>query len=110
MRKILYVLPRLSGVAAILFISMFALDSFQGGVPFAQMMTGLFMHLVPALVLTLILAFAWKYEMAGGFAFIIIAGVPFVLLSNDVWVNAMLAGPFLLTGVLFILNGVLHKN
>ncbi|MCX6786651.1 MAG: hypothetical protein NTU85_02450 [Candidatus Kaiserbacteria bacterium] len=104
MSKTLYWAPRGIGILAILFISLFALDIFQAGVPISQMLLGLVIHLIPSFVLVLFLVIAWKYELVGGFLFVVISLVPFFLLSNQVWVNAMLCAPFLLTGILFLIS------
>jgi hypothetical protein len=101
MIKILYWIPRVVGILAILFISSFALDVFQEGTPSTQMLLGLAVHLIPSAVLAALLAVAWRYEIVGGLFFVAISFVPFFLLSNQVWVNAILCAPLLLTGILF---------
>lgn len=106
MIKTLYWAPRVMGILAILFISVFALDVFQAGVPLAQMLLGLVIHLAPSFVLVALLAVAWRYERIGGSLFVVLSLVPFFLLSNQVWVNALLCAPFLLTGVLFIVSSL----
>ena len=105
MLKILYWAPRVVGILAILFISSFALDVFQEGVPAAQILLGLVMHLIPSFVLIIILVIAWKYELVGGILFVAISFIPFFLLSrNLLWVNMLLCVPFLLTGILFLVS------
>jgi len=102
MQQILYWASRIVGVLAILFISSFALDVFQAGVPFTQMLVGLAVHLAPSAVTAILLAVAWKFERVGGLLFVALSFAPFFLLNNQVSVNAMLSAPFLLTGVLFL--------
>ena len=102
MKKALHWGPRVVGILAILFISSFALDVFEAGVPLASMLVGLAIHLIPSAVLAILLAVAWKYEGLGGVLFSVVSFLPFFLLSNPLWVNAILCAPFLLTGVLFI--------
>jgi len=111
MSKTLYWAPRIIGIGAILFISLFALDIFQAGAPISQMLLGLVIHLIPSFALIIILVIAWKYEIVGGFLFVIISLVPFFLLSNQIWVNAMLCAPFFLTGILFLISSyyAVHK-
>ena len=104
MNKFLYWSPRVLGVLSVLFISLFALDVFQTGTPFLQMLIGFSIHLMPSFLLLIFLIIAWKWEMVGGIVFILVSLVPFIFLSNLFWVNAMLSAPFVLTGILFILN------
>jgi hypothetical protein len=99
---VLSIAPRVFGILAILFISVFALDVFDGETPLSQALVGFVIHLIPSMVLTVLLAVAWKYEFAGGLAFVTVSLIPLFLLSNPLWVNAILCAPFLLTGLLFI--------
>ncbi len=101
---IFYYLPRIIGVLSILFISSFALDVFVAGEPLLRILVGLFIHLIPSFVLVFILAIAWKFERLGGVLFILISSTPFFLLSNEWWVNTLLAVPFFVTGILFIMQ------
>lgn len=113
MKKILYLAPRIIGILAILFISVFALDVFQEHVPLLQLLTGLTMHLLPSMILAVLLGVAWRYEFVGGILFVVISALPFFFLHNLVWVNVMLGAPFLLTGVLFLASryyGILPKS
>lgn len=105
--NIFYWAPRVVGILSILFISIFALDVFASGTPLSQMLLGLLIHLLPSFVLAGFLALAWRFELQGGIAFIVISSMPFILLSNPAWVNALLAAPFLLTGVLFAAHALL---
>lgn len=102
--SILYWAPRIMGILSILYISIFALDVFASGTPLPQMLLGLLIHLIPSFILAGFLALAWRFELQGGIAFIVISCIPFVLLSNPLWVNALLAAPFLLTGLLFVVH------
>ncbi len=103
MKTLLYWAPRIVGILAILFISVFALDVFEEGAPLtAAVFLGLAIHLIPSFVLAALFAVAWRYELVGGLLFVAVSLAPFFLLSNQVWVNAMLCAPFLLTGLLFV--------
>jgi len=104
MLRILYWAPRIIGILAILFISLFALDVFKEGVPLIQILLGLAIHLIPSAVLAILLAVVWKHEIVGGFLFVVISFVPFFLLRNQMWVNAILCAPFLLTGIMFLVS------
>lgn len=104
MSRAIYWAPRLVGIAAIIFISLFALDVFDPAKTSAEVASALFVHLIPSYVLAAALAFAWRFELWGGLAFLIVAALPFWLLNNPGWVNAVLAGPFALTGLLFLVD------
>jgi hypothetical protein len=60
--KLLPLLPRILSIFAIGFISLFALDSFEHGTLGEQILAFL-LHMIPSLVLTIILAIAWKWEL-----------------------------------------------
>lgn len=100
----IYIAPRALGVLAILFISIFALDVFQSGEPWHMIALGLIMHLLPSFVLVVMLAIAWRFERIGSVLFIAAGLAPVFLLSNPLWVNIILGGPFILTGLLFLFS------
>jgi hypothetical protein len=106
MAKIIYWAPRLFGIIGILFISVFALDVFEPGVPPLEIAIGLFVHLLPSLALVVLLAFAWVFELVGGILFLLVGLLIVAYLSNAMWVNLMLAAPFLATGFLFLLSHI----
>ena len=107
--------PRILCIGAILFVSMFALDAFEPGIPFGQQLLNFLMHLIPTYVLLLFLWIAWSRPYWGGilFAFVGIAASPFVYMLNynrthSVWISLsiilMITFPFILVGGLFILS------
>ena len=102
MTRLIYWTPRLLGVAAILFISIFALYAIEPGKPWPEIAVALFMHFVPGFMLSAVLVLAWRVEWLGGILFVAAGLLPFLLLSNPGWVNLMLGGPFLVTGLLFL--------
>lgn len=111
--KLLYWSPRILAILAILFISIFALDAFEPGEPFAQQLAGFFIHLIPSFVLAAVLLLAWKRELAGGIIFALIGLVtsPIVFMHNyrmnnsigmSLLIILMITIPFLVVGGLFI--------
>ena len=70
--KIFHWFPRILGIIAILFISMFALDAFAPGLTLGQQLLDFLIHLIPSFVLLGILLTAWKWEKPGGIIFILI--------------------------------------
>ncbi|MCJ7467949.1 MAG: hypothetical protein MUO53_14805 [Maribacter sp.] len=71
-KTVLYWLPRILGILAILFISLFAMDSFGPRLTFWQQLGGFLMHLIPSFLLLALLLVAWKWEYLGGVLFIIV--------------------------------------
>lgn len=113
--RILYWTPRILGILAILFISMFALDAFNPALTIWQQIGGFLIHMIPSFVLLGILAVAWKWELIGGLIFTLIglAFSPVVYLLNynrlhsvkeSLFVLLIITVPFILTGLLFILS------
>ena len=114
-------LPRIICILAILFVSMFALDSFAPELSFLQQIGGFLIHLIPSFILLAVLIVAWKWEFAGGLIFTIlgIALSPFVYSMNykmngSVWMSLlvilMITIPFVIVGVLFIVSHFLKKK
>lgn len=110
---IIFWIPRILCILAILFVSMFALDSFDPNLTVWQQIGGFLIHLIPTYVLILILVVAWKWEMVGGIIFLLIGlgFMPFLYIHNynmnhsvgmSLSIILMLNGPFILTGALFI--------
>jgi len=118
--KILHWLPRILCILAILLVSLFALDSFEAGVPFGKQLLAFLIHLIPSVILTAFLIVAWKWELTGGII-LMAAGIlftPFIFSSNyhmnhSVWMSLgivlAITFPFIVVGGLFIV-GYLMKN
>lgn len=98
------------GVADVLFLALFALDVFAPGLSLSQQLTGLAMHLLPSAGLALAIAIAWRWGIAGGIALMLLSTVPFLTLSNPLWVNGMLGVPVFAAGGLFLLGGLWHRR
>lgn len=120
--KLFHWLPRIVCILAILFISMFALDSFAPGLSLGQQLGAFFMHLIPSFVLIAILVVAWKWELVGGLIFALIGlGLsPFIYslnhnrngmtVSNSLFVVLVINIPFVVVGGLFIASHFLKKK
>jgi hypothetical protein len=119
--KVLYWLPRLLCIGAILFVSMFALDAFQPGMPILEQIGGFLIHMIPSFVLLVVLLVAWKWELVGGVVITLIGlgFSPFVYLMNynrthsvgiSLSIILMINLPFVIVGVLFILNHYRNKK
>jgi len=119
--KIFHWAPRILCILAILFISMFALDSFTPGQTIWQQIGAFLIHLTPSFVLLTFLIVAWKWEYIGGIIFTIIGlGLsPFVFVHNykmnhSVWMSLgiilAITIPFVIVGVLFIVSHNMKKR
>ena len=114
--KVLHWLPRILCILAILFISMFSLDAFAPGLTLWQQLGGFLIHNIPSFVLLAVLIVAWKWEKVGGIILTILglALCIFVFILNykrnhfpvatSLLNTLMIAIPFVLAGILFILS------
>ena len=115
--RFIYWTPRILGIIFILFLMMFSLDVFEPGLTVWQIIIGLFMHNLPALILLIFLIISWKYEIVGGIVFILV-GLLYILLlatsSNFEWYmliwSLTISGPAFLIGILFFINCFSKKN
>ncbi|MBT3304696.1 hypothetical protein HOD14_01200 [Candidatus Woesearchaeota archaeon] len=110
-KKINYWLPRILAIIFIIFISLFALDAFDGS-GFWKMILGFVIHLIPTFILIGITVWAWKKPEYGGWAFVLL-GCVFVVFFNlykDPISLLLIAGPVFLVGVLFLLEGKKGKG
>jgi hypothetical protein len=107
--------PRVLAIIAILFVMMFSFDVFGGNEPIHKQLIGFLVHNIPAFVLMVVLAIAWKREFVGGILFILLglSLSPFVFMINYKMNNSismslgiilLITFPFVVVGILFILN------
>lgn len=119
--RIVYLAPRILGVLAICFISIFALDAFQEELSLWEQIRDFLMHLIPSFILALLLFLSWKKELAGGIVFLLIGLIftPIIFRHNyqmngSVWMSlgiiAMITFPFILIGILFIIGHKFKKK
>ncbi|HLO90522.1 MAG TPA: hypothetical protein VK172_05090 [Lentimicrobium sp.] len=115
MKKAIHWIPRVLTIIAILFVSVFALDSFAPELTLKQQILGFLIHLIPSFILLVLLIVAWKYRFAGGVIFIAIgiAMSMFLFIMNfnrnpDLWVTlgimASIGFPFFISGILFVVD------
>lgn len=108
--KSLYWTPRILSIIFIFFLALMSLDVFSPELSFWQIVVGLFMHNIPALILLIVLLISWKYEIVGGIAFIL-AGLLYIviLMMNPfqwymlIW-SLQIAGSAFLIGILFLIG------
>jgi hypothetical protein len=114
-------IPRVLCILAILFLSMFALDSFAPGLSVWEQIRDFLIHLIPSYVLIAILVVAWKWEKIGGIILMVVGlgFSPSIFLLNyhrsgSIWIALgivlVINLPFILTGALFVLSNYLRKK
>ncbi len=106
MSRLLFWTPRVLCVAFAGFLSIFALDVFSEHAGFAHTAVAFLLHLIPAAVVLLALAVAWRREWIGAILFPLLA----VVHVASAWgrfewtAYAVIDGPLLVLGLLFALN------
>ncbi len=106
MNKTLYWIPRILTILFILFISLFALDSFEENQSFLANFGGFLIHLIPGAILMAILIFSWRYEIIGALAFLFL-GIAYIILAWGKFPLAtylIISGPLVVISVMFWLN------
>ena len=90
------------------FISLFALDVFGETRGFWQTLLALAMHLIPTFLLLIVLWASWRREWIGGMLFPTLGIIYITWAWNKPFghwsVLLLMAGPPVITGVLFLLN------
>jgi prolipoprotein diacylglyceryltransferase len=119
--RVLYWIPRIIGILAILFVSFFALDSFSAGNTFWQNIFSFLMNLIPSFVLLVLLIVAWKWEKTGGII-LTISGLAFCIfvfvlnykrnhsIAASLLIVVVICIPFVLAGILFIISHYRRKK
>jgi hypothetical protein len=120
--KVLYWSARILCILAILFVSLFSLDSFSSQRTFWQNTAAFLMHNIPSFVLLASLIIAWKWEKAGGIILTII-GLAFSIfifvfnlkkhhfpIMTCLLQALVIAMPFVVAGILFILSHFRRKK
>jgi len=119
--SIIHWAPRVFGILAVAFVSLFALDSFNAELSVWQQIRDFLIHLIPSFILLAILILAWKKELVGGIVFVLIGGImsPYVYkmnydmnhsVSQSLIIILTITIPFVIVGGLFIWNHFLHKK
>jgi len=106
--RFLYYTPRIAGILMIVFVALFALDVFAGNAPFWQKILGFIIHAAPAIILAILMIFAWRKPVVGFIVFGIAAVtfLRFVFMSRDFSaINfIMFVAPMALVSALFWIN------
>jgi len=110
-RRTIYWTPRIAGILFVLFLSLFALDIFSMDLGFWGTILGLFMHLIPSIVLAIAIALAWRWEWIGAALFIGWAVSYLLRVSGSDWITyALIAGLPALIGLFFLAGWIWRKQ
>ena len=102
LERLLVWVPRVLGIAACVFIGLFALDVFTENESWWSAVGAFVVHLLPALVLLALVVLAWRWEWVGGVGFICLAIVYATIARNRPdWV-LVISGPLFVVGALFL--------
>lgn len=106
MKRLVFWTPRIMCIAFAAFLAIFALDvlSMPGGVWYKA--RALFVHLIPTGMVLIVLVIAWRREWIGAVVFPLLAIVHLVTNWGQLhWsAYAIIDGPLLLLGILFLVN------
>lgn len=112
LKQLLFWTPRILAILFAAFISIFALDVFDGHHGFWQTAVALGMHLIPTAVLVLILVLAWRWEWIGALLFAGL-GVFYIVAFHGrfPWATyVIISGPLFVMGALFLLNWLFRSE
>ena len=102
--------PRVLGIGVALFVGVFALDAFSQQLPFTEALVHFAIHAIPAAVLLAVVALAWRREWIGAIVFIGAAVAYALMVPQRLDWIAIVAGPLLLTGLLFLGSWVQRRR
>lgn len=110
-KKTMFWTPRITAILFVLFLSLFALDIFSMDLSLGETIVGLFIHLIPSILLIIAIILAWRWEWIGA---VIFAGWAILYIATARgfhWsVYALIAGIPLIIGVLFLLDWIYRKE
>ena len=99
---VLFWAPRALAIASGLFLALFALDALAPGRPLAVAVPDLLLHLVPAALVFTIVALTWRRDAVAAAAFVGLALLYAAMPGARVDWMLVIAGPLLVTGLLFL--------
>jgi len=97
-------IPRLLTLIIILFLSIFALDVFDGKDSLIKIIEALFIHMIPSIILLFLLILSWRYQKLSGILFILLCFIFTVFFHTytNIINFSIISLPILIVGVMFI--------
>lgn len=106
--KIIFWTPRIAGIVIAVFVSLFALDVFDMEGSIWEKIGGFIIHALPAIIMGIVVALAWKRDWLGFVVFLIAAifFLRFLLGNSEGWLGMILlfSGPMAAIAALFWAN------
>jgi len=105
-------IPRILAIVSILFMAMFSMDAFEGNESLGKKLLGFLIHNIPVLIIAGALIIAWKRELIGGILFVLMFVAMAIFFHSFTGNPASLVviSPFLISGILFIVQGIWFKS
>jgi CHASE2 domain-containing sensor protein len=101
--------PRVIGLAATLFMGLFALDAFDGR-PLLEVLLSFGIHLLPAAIVGVMVAIAWRYPLAGAIGFGALAiGYALMVQNRPEWILSI-SIPLALVAVMFAISAAIARD
>jgi len=111
LKRTMFWTPRIAGILFVLFLSLFALDILDMQLGFWGTIVGLFIHLIPSILLAIAIALAWRWEWVGALIFAGWSVFYMVTARGFHWsVYVIIAGIPFVIGVLFLLDWIYNKE
>ncbi|HAX71430.1 MAG TPA: hypothetical protein PK152_13320 [Anaerolineales bacterium] len=106
--KWIYWSPRICAIVLVAFMSLFALDVFEGDYTLGEMLLAFLMHMLPMIALAIVLVVAWRWEWVGavifGFAGIMISALTLSRGIQGVASILIISAPLFMIALLFGAN------
>ena len=100
--------PRVAGVVVVGFLSLFALDAFDGR-PIADVLPDFAMHLLPAAIVAFVVVLAWRFPWVGAVGFAVLAaGYAAMVPTRPDWILAI-SGALVAVAMLFALGALARR-
>ena len=111
LKSIFYFTPRVLSIIMVLFLMLFSLDVFDTTTNIQELLIGLVIHNVPAIILLVASIFAWKHELIG-VAIYYLGAVFYAVIVFDNQLNffiqlswiATISLPLIIIGTLYLIS------
>ena len=110
LRATLIWMPRLAGLAMVLFLSLFALDAFAHPASPGEALLAFAIHLAPAAVVAGVVASAWRVPMLGAALFPVLAAAYAASVHDRPDWIAVISGPLAAIAMLYALSAYARRR